>query len=234
MKKLLILSLALFAATAFAEKVNVFSCGFEPEEGYSTGLLYGQQGWTSYSEGYHYREVVDDVSYSGKQSVHVFTTEGHNSGEQHSVTYANPYRVKVIYSFMFKPSDSPVRFLIFDKDGNRIKKFAISKSQFTVDNPYEFKNYSLDADTWYPVTMVLDVRNNTFESFEIGDTVSTSFVYDNSAGASGDIGSIVFMTEWTDTAAHSYIDDISVDLVPEPACFGLLALLGLGFLRKRA
>jgi hypothetical protein len=233
MKKLLILSLALFAATAFAEKVNVFSCGFEPEEGYSTGLLYGQQGWIPYSEGYHYREVVDDVAYSGKQSVHIFTTEGHNSGEMHSVTYANPYRAKVIYSFMFKPSDAPVRFQIFDEYGDRIKKFAISKSQFTADNPYDAKNFSLDANTWYPVTMVLDVRNYTFESFEIGDVLSTSFVYDNAQEASGDIGYIVFMTEWTDTAAHSYIDDISIDLVPEPACVGLLALVGLCFLRKR-
>jgi hypothetical protein len=233
MKKLLILSLALLAATAFAEKVNVFSCGFEPEEGYSTGLLYGQQGWTSYSEGYHYREVVDDVSYSGKQSVHIFTTEGHNSGEMHSVTYSNPYKVKVIYSFMFKPSDAPVRFQIFDVYGDRIKKFAISKSQFTVDNPYDAKNFSLDTDTWYPVTMVLDVRNYTFESFEIGDVLSTSFVYDNAQEASGDIGYIVFMTEWTDTAAHSYIDDISIDLVPEPASIGLLALVGLCLLRKR-
>lgn len=59
------------------------------------------------------------------------------------------------------------------------------------------------------------------------------YVYDNATGGSGDIGSIVFMTEWTDTAAHSYIDDISVDLVPEPASIGLLALVGLCFLRKR-
>lgn len=233
MKKLFILSLALFAAAAFAEKVNVFSCGFEPEEGYSTGILYNQQGWTSYSEGYHYREVVDDVSYSGKQSVHIFTTETHNSGEKHSVTYDNPYRAKVIYSFMFKPSDGPVRFLIFDKDGKQIKKFTISKSQFTADSPWDAKNFSLDTDTWYPVTMALDVRNNTFESFEIGDVFSNSFVYDNTTTASGDIGSIVFMTEWTDTATHSYIDDVSIDLVPEPACVGLLAFAGLLLLRKR-
>ena len=51
--------------------------------------------------------------------------------------------------------------------------------------------------------------------------------------ASGDLGKLVFFTKWH-YMTETFVDNISIDLVPEPASLGLLALLGLGFLRKRA
>ena len=237
MKKLLILSLALFAATAFAESVNVFSCDFEADEGFNLGSVYNQQGWYRNAENFNFIFVTNDVAYSGAQCL-CFTNTTKGVGISHDISYANPYSADVLFSFAFIPGTSFVRYQLFDNEGKRIKKFAIQSSMITFDNPWNAPTLNIDPNSWYFATIRLDVKNNVFKTFEIskdaaGDVISLQDIpFDTSEGGSGDIGKLSLSKEWTDTEP-TFIDDINIDLVPEPACLGLLALAGLFLLRKR-
>ena len=243
MKKLIfLLALAALTQGVFADDLDgydtVLSVGFEEEEGYVLGPLTGQQGWTVFSENFQYREVVSNVYYGGNQSLYIFTTEGHNSGNQLAVSYDNPYEDYVYYSFAFRPSHSPVRFQILDREDRRIKKFSISTKELTLDNPFQIYKFSneLDTDVWYYVCVTIDPSNNLIPNFSIGEELETESEYDNSSSAAGDIGSIIIMTEWTDTETHAYLDDIEIQArtTPEPALLALLAFAGLFLLRKRS
>jgi hypothetical protein len=241
MKKLLILlTLAALAHGLFADDLDgyetVLSVGFEEEEGYVLGSLTGQQGWTAFSENFPYREVVNNVYYGGNQSLYIFTTEGHNSGNQLAVSYDNPYEDYVYYSFAFRPSHSPVRFQIMDREDRRIKKFSISTKELTLDNPFRSCKFNdeLSTDAWYQVCVTIDPSNNLIPNFNIGEELETETEYDNSSDAAGDIGSIVVMTEWTDTETHAYLDDIEIQArtTPEPSMLVLL-LFSLCLIRKQ-
>ena len=217
---------------------TVLSIGFEEEEGYVLGPLTGQQGWTVFNEDFLYREVVSNVYYGGNQSLYIFTTEAHNSGNQLAVSYDNPYEDYVYYSFAFRPSHSPVRFQIMDREDRRIKKFSLSTREFTLDNPFRSYGFNpeLDTDVWYQVCVTIDPSNNLIPNFSIGEELETETEYDNSSNAAGDIGSIIIMTEWTDTETHAYLDDIEIKArtTPEPALLTLLAFAGSFLLRKRS
>jgi hypothetical protein len=51
----------------------------------------------------------------------------------------------------------------------------------------------------------------------------------SSISGSGDLGVIL----WGETGIQMLIDNVVVDVIPEPATLGLLALLGLSFLRRK-
>ena len=243
MKKIIfLLALAATVSCVLADDQDgyetVLSIGFEEEEGYVLGPLTGQQGWTVFNEDFLYREVVSNVYYGGNQSLYIFTTEAHNSGSQLAVSYDNPYEDYVYYSFAFRPSHSPVRFQIMDREDRRIKKFSLSTREFTLDNPFRSYGFNpeLDTDVWYQVCVTIDPSNNLIPNFSIGEELETETEYDNSSNAAGDIGSIIIMTEWTDTETHAYLDDIEIKArtTPEPALLTLLVFAGSFLLRKRS
>lgn len=237
MKKVLVLTFALLTGAAFAESVNVFSCDFEAGEGFNLGSVYDQQGWYRNGENFNFIFVTNNVSYSGAQCL-CFTNTTKGVGISHDISYVNPYSADVLFSYAFMPGTSFVRYQLFDTEGKRIKKFAISNNGMTFDNPYSAPTFNIDPNDWYFVTIRLDVKNNVFKTFEIskdaaGDVISLQDIpFDTSSGASGNIGKLSFNKEWTDQQP-AFIDDISIDLVPEPAALGLLALAGLFLLRKR-
>ena len=238
MKKALIFTLVLLTGVAFAESVNVFSCDFEAREGFNLGSVYNQQGWYRNGENFNFIFVTNSVSYSGAQCL-CFTNTTKGVGISHNISYVNPYSADVIFSYAFMPGTSFVRYQLFDKEGKRIKKFAISNNGMTFDNPYNAPTFNINPNDWYFVTIRLDVKNNVFKTFEIskvaaGDVISLQDIpFDTSEGGTGDIGKLSLSKEFTDTEP-AFIDDISIDLVPEPACLGLLALAGLFLLRKRS
>ena len=238
MKKVLVLTFALLTGVAFAESVKVFSCDFEAGEGFNLGSVYNQQGWYRNGENFNFIFVTNSVSYSGAQCL-CFTNTTKGVGISHDISYVNPYSADVLFSFAFIPGTSFVRYQLFDTEGKRIKKFAIQSSMITFDNPWNAPALNIDPNSWYFATIRLDVKNNVFKTFEIskdaaGDVISLQDIpFDTSEGGSGDIGKLSLSKEWTDTEP-TFIDDINIDLVPEPASLGLLAFVGLFFLRKRS
>ena len=250
MKKLLVLALLIsFAAALYAEDdgynyQTVYFTGFEEAEGYELGALNDQCGWTSFNENFDFRVVDNAFAFNGANSVYVFTGDAKNSGSKTTFEYENPDCLPVTISFMMRPSEGPVRFHVTDFKDQRIKKFAISSKQLTLDNPYDAINFSNELDTtaWYRVSLSFEPYDNyidpiqIFEAYSTNALVETRAMYDNQSASEGEPGGFVIATEWTDTNTHSYIDDLTVTTmtIPEPACVGLLALAGLFLLRKRS
>ena len=238
MKKALILTLVLLTSVAFAEKVNVFECGFESGEGYSTGALTGQNGWVNYfSNTENQYEVTDSVSYSDEQSLYVYgPRSGGDTGAKKTISYQNPYQADTILTYMLKPSAKYCRVYVYDSNGKEIVVIHINTHELYVDagGTWNGGDPNLSVDQWYQVTTVIDPKNNIVKDFTLGEvkSIDGQRAYANGS-ASGDIGSFVIRTGWND-ASDSYVDDISIDLVPEPASIGLLALAGLFLLRKRS
>lgn len=249
MKNLLVLALLFsFAAALFAEDdgynyQTVYFIGFEEAEGYELGALNGQCDWKVFNENFNFRLVDDSESYSGNNSVYVFTGDTKNSGSKKELVYENPDGMPVQFSFMIKPSFGPVRFLVFDANNNRIKKFAMNYQQLTLDNPFRTVNFpeELDTNAWYKVFFSFDPNDSFIEPIQIfpdGSTnaiIETNAEYDTQGAAAGEPFYFAIATEWTDTSTCSYIDDITVRTmtIPEPVFIGLAALAGLFLLRKR-
>ena len=249
MKKLLILALLIpFAAALYAEDdgydhQTVYFTGFEESEGYVLGALNGQCGWTSFNENFNFRLVDDTEAFNGNNSVYVFTDDAKNSGSKTTFEYENPDSLPVTISFMMRPSEGPVRFHVSDFKNQRIKKFAISSKQLTLDNPYDaivFRS-ELDTTAWYRVSLSFDPNDSfiepiqIFEAYATNALLETRAMYDNQSSAFGEPGGFAIATEWTDTNTHSYIDDLTVTTIsiPEPVFIGLVALVGLLLLRRR-
>lgn len=236
MKKALALTLVLLTGAAFAEQVNVFTCGFEESEGYELGQLAGQQGWAAV-ERPSWMNVSNAESYDGVRSVHITGDTSGDTKTEHDLSYSNPYQASIIISFMIKPCIGYLRPEFFDANGRSIFKIHIKTDDIYLNAGItRSKNYNLSPNTWYPIQIILEPKNNIIRSIFIGDNLyvepDENCAY--SANASGDLAKIQLHSSWSNPATDTYVDDISVDLVPEPASIGLLALLGLCFLRKRA
>jgi hypothetical protein len=71
----MVIALITFSA-AHAQTVTIFQTGFEPSQGYSTGNLNGQNGWSSYlGEDPNFGEIVNTGALSGSQSVLLDATD---------------------------------------------------------------------------------------------------------------------------------------------------------------
>lgn len=234
-KTLLLLSLALTACLAFgADFQTDLQVGFEEEEGYVWGEIVGQNGWTG-REGQHL--VSYDFAYSGASSLNFNGVATGDYEAKLKFDCDDPEGLPVHVYFMYKPSEEgSLRFYVSEGDG-RIITIFFSRKQFSADAP-TYITYTLDpeldADTWYEVGIWLDPAEKKVTSFYIGDfdvTKTEGFDY-IAAGQTGVPDSLCFYTAWTDEKTVAYVDDVVVESLPEPACIGLLALVGLVFFNR--
>jgi PEP-CTERM putative exosortase interaction domain len=234
MKKALALTLVLLTGVAFAESVNVYETSFESDEGFHVGSVANQVGWTLLFNELNQMVVTDDDAATGEYSLRMIHENGQGDvGCIKAFEYDNPYKADIIVSFMWRPSTAYMAVELQDKSGNPICDLFLRTGEINGNIPgYVVYNLNLDTTKWYPVTVRLDPKNNKVKEFLVDDNVVVSD-RDYIEGASGDLGKLRIKSEWFYTT-DSYMDDLSVDLVPEPASIGLLALLGLCFLRKRA
>jgi len=234
MKKALVLTLALLAGVAFAESVNIYETSFEADEGFHVGSIANQCDWTLLYNELNQMVVTDADAASGEYSLRMTHENGQGDvGCIKAFEYDNPYKADIIVSFMWRPSTAYLAVQLQDKSGKAICDLFLRTGEINGNIPgYVVYNLNLDTTKWYPVVVKIDPKNNKVKEFVIDDNVVVSD-RDYEDGASGDLGKLRIKSEWFYTT-DSYMDDLSVDLVPEPASIGLLALLGLGFLRKRA
>jgi hypothetical protein len=239
MNKLFVLALAAFALSSFAEE-QIFFCGFEESEGYTLGAITGQNDWTElFSHTVNQYEVTNKVSFTGDQSLYVYgPREGGDTGVKKVVEYENPYHGKIFVSYMLKPADRYVRLYFYDAvggDSHRIAVVHINTHELYIDagGTWNGGDPNLSTEEWYKVTLLFDPIDNVLEEFTLGDDISLDQVREYcDPDASGDIGSFAIRTGWNDPT-DAWVDDITIELIPEPASIGLLALIGLCFLRKR-
>ena len=239
MKKLLfLLAFTALVQGAFADD-QVFFCGFEESEGYALGPITGQNDWTElFSHTVNMYDVTNVFSFTGDQSLFVYgPREGGDTGVKKTVEYENPYKGKILFTYMLKPGDTYVRMYLYDKVGGESHRMAvvhINTHELYVDagGTWSGGDPKLSADEWYKVTLLFDPIDSVLEDFTLGDDITIDQVRDYcDPEASGDLGSFAIRTGWNDPT-DACVDDITIELIPEPACVGLLALASLCLSRK--
>lgn len=237
MKKALVLTLVLLTGVAFAESVNIYKTSFEESEGYVLGSINNQKGWQFLDSEKNQLTVTDNDAASGDYSLRLVHEDGQGDTDCiKTFEYDNPYQADIIVSFMWRPSTAYLPVKLQDKNGVAICDLFLRTGEVNGNIPnYLAYNMNLDTTKWYPVMIRLDPKNNKLKELVIANAtiISSSDPHDYCANASGDLGKLEIKTVWFYTT-DSYMDDLSVDLVPEPASVGLLALAGLFFLRKRS
>lgn len=241
MKKLLfLLALAALVQGVFAEEGDyepLFTIGFEESEGYVLGDIADQQGWCRLNDR-GTNEVIDADCYSGERSLHLFGTEFKAHKDFDLDNYQNlPTRL----TFAFKPSGSFTRISLYGSGVNdTIATMHIKCEEVATDTSGYCSKTGLSFDTleWYECALYLDPATKTISSFTMGEEVDFEYNenqdrYRNYESAeSGKIGGILLYSNWND-ASDSYIDDICISVVPEPACLFFTALIGLCLIRKQ-
>lgn len=239
MKKFFLMFVLAAAAVSFAEE-QVFFCGFEESEGYALGPITGQNDWTElFGHTVNLYDVTNVFSFTGGQSLYVFgPREGGDTGVKKAVEYENPHQGKFLFSYMLKPGERYVRMYLYDKtggDNHRIAVVHINTHELYVDagGTWSGGDPNLSVDEWYKVTLLFDPMDRVLEEFYLGDDITLDQIREYcDEAATGDIGSFAIRTGWNDPT-DACVDDISIELIPEPACLGLLALTGLFLLRRR-
>ncbi|MBN1553488.1 MAG: PEP-CTERM sorting domain-containing protein [Phycisphaerae bacterium] len=127
----------------------------------------------------------------------------------------------------------------------RIKASAVNNSNAWVEL---FARFDATADTWYDVKIVYTAAadgsgTDTIQGawkLSSGSTWTTgsavNVTSDHRMNFSGNNYLFLTTRSWNDATLASYVDNVSMTAVPEPATMGLLTVGGLGvlFRRKRA
>ncbi len=245
MKKLLVLLILLSAGFALAESVTLWSCDFEASEGYSLGKLAGQNGWDKLAWWANDEVfVVNDETAAASGSQFIESNPSGVNVQLNGIDISESYVAgsKLLVSaygqadFVEGGQPMSVRFHCLGTSG---KSYDVEIAEF---------NFNQDGSG----NAYVSGKNMTFEGLEKGQYykfgvqidpatkgVEKIFVGENSYEGEG-------MTYKSATAegcgslpdgfriynGSGKLDNFSIDVVPEPAFFGLLALLGLFFVRK--
>lgn len=253
MKKLLVLLVAVCAVSALAENIVLKTIDFETSEGYSAGELLGQNGWYSIYSANGRQQVVNDPTTAPSGSQYATFTEDSNgpnsavkfdisedyvpgnklliSWDQAGSTAQNGYiklhnagdtgknyDIEIAEIIMYKPSSTYAAITVSKKD----KSGTLTKG-VDVGDTTAFHHFTLLID---PATRC--IKEYTVDGNVIDDITDTYYKNECDGKTRGGdlIDGVRFMNKGS-------FDNFKVEMVPEPAIFGLLALLGLFFARKQ-
>ena len=244
MKKLLVLSVLLCAGIALAEEANLWKCDFEESEGYTEGKLAGQNGWAklaSWANDEVY--VVKGAAASGEQYFHAVPNNGVNV-RNNTIDISDDYQEgsKLMMSAYGKAdfegsAPMSIRFHCLGTSGKTYDveivevNFNQNGSADAWVNGGSLSVSDLVQGEWVKFGVIIDPANKKVEKIFIGDAEreGDDLYYKNvTAAGCGSLpdGFRVYN-------GGGCIDNISIDVVPEPAFLGLLALAGLFFVRKQ-
>lgn len=255
MKKLLVLLTLACATFAFAEGTVLKVIDFEESEGYTAGDLLNQNGWYSIFSGADRQLVVNDptTAPSGSQYVTdnpenanapnsavkfdisedyiegsklVISWDQAGNASQNSYvklhnlgTTGRNYDVEIAELQIFTSGYASITVAKEDKSGTFSKGVP-------VDDPLAFHHFTLTID---PATK--SIVDYTVDGNVVEDVIG--LYYKNEAAnatASQQGGSLIDGVRIMNRGAY---DNFKVEMVPEPAFFGLIAILGLFFARKQ-
>lgn len=263
MKKLLLTLVVLGAIVAFAENTVLHVIDFETSEGYHVGNLKGQNGWTWDYSADEYNQVVSDTtgvpsgsqyasigvvggeiqSGIGRPRVAFDISEDYVQGNKLLVSWASSrqsgqtlaiklhdlgttgksYDVEICEIEMYGSFTHKIKVSDEENKGKEISK--------NLYNPTDFHRFSL----------LLEPATRTIKEYVVDDQViidgTTVYHYRSNSTFAPDPehpekhpGDLI---DGLRLQGYGAIDNFKVEMVPEPAIFGLLALLGLFFARKQ-
>ena len=252
MKKLLVLLVAVCAVSALAESIVLKTIDFETSEGYQAGELLGQNGWYSIYSGNGRQEIVNDptTAPSGSQYA-TYNKENTGDGPNTAVKFdisgsyvagnklliswdqagstaqngyiklhnlGKQYDVEIAEIVMYKPSSTYAAITVSKKD----KTGTLTKG-VDVGDTTAFHHFTLLID---PATRC--IKEYTVDGNVIDDITDT--YYKNECDGKTRGGDLIDGVRFMNRGSF---DNFKVEMVPEPAFFGLVALLGLFFARKQ-
>ncbi len=253
MKKTLILTLVLLTGAAFAESVVLYNCNFESSEGFTAGSsINGVGSWyQADTRTGDCTAETDDPAVGGqyaKQDGDKYLNFINNfdiSGVYEAKYAGLPLNV---YAYVKWPSDAPntwyVKFQGLTGTAQselEIMEFQIKNNRYWFchgdedGNTPSWQGSNLQADTWYKVGGIIDPATKKIFSLYIDDMEFNSEIahyqlyYKHYAKA--EMGKYPNSLRLMNSGC---VDDFTVEVVPEPASIGLLALAGLFLLRKRS
>ncbi|MBR4820630.1 hypothetical protein IKZ70_02060 [bacterium] len=247
MKKLLVLLTIACATVAFAENQTIFSLDFEVGEGYSAGSVTGQNNWEDLAwwVGTHSFVIANaEGAQSGSQYLHV-AEDGESGANQlnnridisRSYTAGMKLLVHAWGKADFQGTEPmSVRFHCLGTSGKtydvEIAEFNFkqdgSGNAFVTGKDLKFEG--LVEGEYYEFGVQIDPSTKAVEKVFVGENVyeGEGMTY-KSATAEG-CGSLPDGIRVYN--GKGCLDNFKIDVVPEPAFLGLLALLGLFFVRK--
>jgi hypothetical protein len=244
MKKLLVLLVLMSAGFALAESVTLWSCDFETSEGFSLGKLAGQNDWAklaSWANDSVYVEEGDAVS--GEQYIHCEPNNGVNV-QNNSIDISKDY---VPGSTLAMRVYAKADFVGTQPMSLRLHCLGTSGRQHSVEiceiNIYQDGTARIDVNggnlsvsglvqgKYYEFGVIFEPDQKKVKKIFIGDNEKEGDnLYYYSVETAG-CGSLPDGFRFYD--GGGCVDDIKIEMVPEPAIFGLVALLGLFFARKQ-
>ena len=254
MKKLLVLLTLVCATIAFAEGTVLKVIDFEESEGYTVGDLLNQNGWYSIFSGPDRQLVVNDpeVAPSGSQYV---TDNPENSNTPNSAvkfdisedyvegsklciswdqagstaqnsyvklhnlgTSGKNYDVEIAEILIYTSGYAAITVSKDDKSGTFSKGVPVG-------DPLAFHHFTLTID---PATKT--IVDYTVDGNVVEDVIGKPYKNECEIASKGQGGSLIDGVRIMNRGAY---DNFKVEMVPEPAFLGLLALAGLFFVRKQ-
>ena len=252
MKKLLVLLVAVCAVSVLAESTVLKVIDFETSEGYTAGDVIGQNGWYKIYSGPDRQIVVNDptVAPSGSQYLthNPENQYGPNSATKFDISGSYVAGCKLLISWdqagyvsdnsyiklhnlgdSGKDYDVEIAEIIINKDG------YVSITATRADKSSTFtKGVSLaDVTAFHHFTLLIDPATRGIKEYTVdGNVVAdlTDTYYKNEKDGKPYGGDLIDGVRFMNRGSF---DNFKVEMVPEPAAFALIALLGLFFARKQ-
>lgn len=250
MKKLLVLLVAVCAVAALAERINLYECGFETGEGFQPGTIIGVNNWVTHNGSGTMTATNEDAA-EGSQSAKA-------EGDAY-ISFRNSFDISGVYESLY--DGAPLDVYCYVKTLPNAENPLYVKFQAltgTTTGELEIMEYiqaqngtfwfsygredgnspswwgSVSASTWHKVGGIIDPKTKTIKEFYI----------DNNVYNAENAGEVMYYKSYSKNNIGSYpnslrimnagyVDGFHVDVLPEPASIGLLALVGLFLLRKR-
>lgn len=253
MKKVLILLAAVCVVSAMAENTVLHVIDFETSEGYSAGELLGQNGWYSIFSANGRQQVVNDPTTAPSGSQYATFTEdsnGPNSAVKFDISEDYVPGCKLLISWDQAGSTAQNGYVKLHNAGDTGKNYDIEIAEIIMYKPSSTyaaitvskkdKSGTLtkgvdvgDTTAFHHFTLLIDPATRCIKEYTVDGNVIddiTDTYYKNECDGKTRGGDLIDGVRFMNKGSF---DNFKVEMLPEPAIFGLLALAGLFFVRKQ-
>lgn len=262
MKKLFVLLTVVCAVSVLAETKTLWTCDFETSEGYETGKLVGQCGWYNVNGTTTTRDVVaNDPNFapSGSQFLS-FNPDVDGKKTVSAVQFdisddyvIAPYNKLVVswdqarMSGDYQDDTCYVKLFNFGDTGRssdieiaalrlEFNYASITVTKADKSGPLNVTINMAYPEDWHHYTMTLEPESRMIKEFTVDgnviDAVTDTYYKNEYDSASGSVPRGGELIDGIGVMKKGYYDNFKVEMIPEPAFLGLLALAGLFFIRK--
>lgn len=263
MKKLFVLLTVVCAVSVLAETKTLWTCDFETGEGYQTGNVVGQCGWYRANGTISTRDVVEnDSTFAPSGSQFLAFNPSVDAKKAISAVQFDisddyviaPYNQLFVSWDMARESDDysgdtcHVMLYNFGDTGRSYDveiidvrlEFNYVGIKVTKADKSNILNVTVNMDypeVWHHFTMTLEPESRMIKEFTVDgnviDAVTDTYYKNEYDSASGSVPRGGELIDGIGVMKKGYYDNFKVEMIPEPAFLGLLALAGLFFARKQ-